>query len=647
MMSSAMRRSGHVLKRTLVRLYRPVSYGSIVVCMLILLVSLPYRTLYVTINFIIIFDILLLCITTFIGDLRNSSHPRSLRRVLFSVYRLLSLSIVGIGLMMMITLRGIPAAYLTIGPILIIDIVLLCIIMLVNKVRIHGLRSILITLRSTRFRLTLWYVAILALILLFFDSIIFATEKVGLSPYLDSYLRTRLTQIVSTYDVAGNRLKIEAARGKADVILLISPTGDVLQSSERAGTADDSVFAWSQRTMYQVRAWMQDPNWQQNNADLVARPGSSSGGSVSVYSFRSIASYDSQGFTYGFVQAVIVNQQGQVVAFLTLGTPTRVPSQLQDLLAILGIVSPLILLLSSAGGYWLADRAMRPVHTITRMVQQISETDLHRRLRLTQRDELGELGATFDHMLDRLEAAFERQRQFTADASHELRTPLSIVDLEATRALERELAPEQYQQTLTIIQQENRHMARLVNDLLLLARADAGQTTFKREEVDLSEIVVDTVERMAPLARQTGIAIQIQPLPELTVLGDRMYLMQLLTNIVENALKYSAGVGTRVDIDLGQRHRLGKAWARLRICDDGPGIAQDHLPHLFERFYRVDQSRTHSREALPGTPVGIQPAGNGLGLSIAQWIVQAHGGEIQVRSQPGQGSAFEIWLLLP
>jgi Histidine kinase-, DNA gyrase B-, and HSP90-like ATPase len=186
-------------------------------------------------------------------------------------------------------------------------------------------------------------------------------------------------------------------------------------------------------------------------------------------------------------------------------------------------------------------------------------------------------------------------------------------------------------------------MTHLVNDLLILARADAGQSRIKHEEVDVSEIVVDTVERLASLAQQAGMMIKVAPLPELTILGDRVYLVQLLTNIIENALKYGSGKGTYVDINLVQQHKQGQAWAVLSVCDDGPGIAREDLPHLFERFYRVDKTRTHSQELPPDKG---RSTGNGLGLSIAQWIAQAHGGEITVRSAPGRGSVFAIWLPL-
>jgi two-component system, OmpR family, sensor kinase len=296
------------------------------------------------------------------------------------------------------------------------------------------------------------------------------------------------------------------------------------------------------------------------------------------------------------------------------------------------------LLFSSVGGYWLASRATRPVQTITRTAQEISATDLHRRLNLRQRDEMGELAATFDRMLDRLEGAFERQQQFTADASHELRTPLSIVRTEAERVLHRPHTSQEYVQALSIISQENQRMTRLVSDLLILARADQGQSVLKCERVDLSEIVIDAAEDLSNLAEQSGIEIRLSGLDELVIWGDRLYLMQLCINLLENAITYSAGVGKHVEVKLDHRQNH----ARLQIIDEGPGIEASHLPHLFERFYRVDQSRTHT---LPTAHVS-NLSGSGLGLSIVRWIVGEHGGSIQVQSSPGKGSVFEVCLPL-
>jgi len=262
------------------------------------------------------------------------------------------------------------------------------------------------------------------------------------------------------------------------------------------------------------------------------------------------------------------------------------------------------------------------------------------------------LAATFDHMLARLEAAFKRQAQFTADASHELRTPLTIIDLEINRALTQTSSinplstqPEAYRQVLEQIQAENEQMTAMVNSLLLLARADTGQMTLDLQEVDLSDIALASVERLLPLARQSQITLATGDLPEVLVCGDPQYLGQMLTNLIENGIKYTSGIGKRVYIELAIEQ---KRWGVVRVQDDGPGISEEHLPSLFERFYRVDKARSRRQKepVQSSKPDQGKPGGSGLGLSIVQWIVQAHGGEIRVESNIGVGSLFEVRLPL-
>ncbi|HSB66916.1 MAG TPA: ATP-binding protein, partial [Anaerolineales bacterium] len=302
------------------------------------------------------------------------------------------------------------------------------------------------------------------------------------------------------------------------------------------------------------------------------------------------------------------------------------------------------LAIAITGGFWLADRAMRPVHTITQAARQISETDLHKRLNLKGRDELSELGNTFDGMLGRLQAAFERQRQFTADASHELRTPLTIIDLESNRGLSTRRSADEYERILGTIQFENRFMIRLVNNLLSLARMDAGQVKLKYESLDLSDLTSEVIERMQPLARAQGVELLVGDLPETILQGDRATLAQMLTNLVENAIKYSASV-TRpcVDISVGKLEQAGKPLAWVKVSDNGIGISPEHLSHIFDRFYQVEQSRNRAASA-DGDGSGQESSGTGLGLAIAQWIAQAHQGEIHVESLPGRGSMFEVIL---
>jgi signal transduction histidine kinase len=204
-------------------------------------------------------------------------------------------------------------------------------------------------------------------------------------------------------------------------------------------------------------------------------------------------------------------------------------------------------------------------------------------------------------------------------------------------------------------------MTRLVNNLLTMARMDAGQVVLHKQECDLSVIVSEVVERLAPLAKKDAVQLSFGELPELPVLGDRQYLMQMLNNLVENALKYSEGDHKTVELTSGSGgfNQEQAAWVRIR--DNGPGIAPEHLPRLFDRFYQVDRARTHQghdaaplsadathgAEAHQGDAGGTAAqSGTGLGLSIAQWIAQAHGGSIRVESELGKGSTFEVSLPL-
>jgi signal transduction histidine kinase len=316
-----------------------------------------------------------------------------------------------------------------------------------------------------------------------------------------------------------------------------------------------------------------------------------------------------------------------------MGSPADPYGLESRLLFTLAAGSLVTLIIALLGGYWLADRAMRPVHTITQAARTIGETDLSRRLNMKGKDELGELANTFDGMLGRLQAAFDRQRQFVADASHELRTPLTIVNLETSRALASPRKAEDYRRALAIIHSENDFMTALVNDLLTLARMDAGQAVMESLPVDLSEVALETMERLAPLAARNGIRLEAGDLPEARILGDRQNLVRMVSNLVENGIKYAAGVEKKVSIETGRT--VGTAW--VRVSDNGPGIAPEHLPHLFDRFYRIDKARTHgeSESADPQSP-----GGSGLGLSIVQWIVKSHGGEITVESQVGAGTTF-------
>jgi signal transduction histidine kinase len=464
--------------------------------------------------------------------------------------------------------------------------------------------------RSVRFRIVLWFTVILAIILCAFSGFLYYTQSSNLQAEAIRELNRRITGVVDNVQAllvqGGGQVAIpKGILLDTDVFTLINPSGQVVTSqgpippSEVIQIVSAGLQSTGRTSETPTFYWTSPTN--QN------------------YVFLITPVQDQRGINYLLIFGGILDPNALVRRFLL----TLVAGSL------------LTIAIALAGGFWLADRAMRPVKTITQTARTIGETDLSRRINSRSKDELGELANTFDAMLARLQAAFERQRQFVADASHELRTPLTIVNLETSRAIEARRSPQEYQQALRIIHNENDFMTSLVNDLLTLARMDAGQTTIEKKDLDLSDVVVDTVERLTPLATRNKVTLEAGTLPETRILGDRQYLLQMVSNLVENAIKYSIGENKRVWVETGAVD--GSAW--VRVSDNGPGIAAEHIPHLFDRFYRVDKARTREPEAGGD---GTSPTGSGLGLSIVQWIAQVHEGKVVVESTPGTGTCFEV-----
>lgn len=483
----------------------------------------------------------------------------------------------------------------------------------------HSLRAFS---SSVRVRLTLWYLAIIALIMFLFGGSFYATQTFLNASAADSRLETQLYQETQHLS-ASYKQSILSGRSPAtqhetlssgEIVLLLRPDRTVLDTR---GPLPTSI-------VQQLRTRAEN---SQPTIDLTISQPQHSG-------------WHGMDRTYRVLITPILNQNARV-AILIVGLQKEFPVSILTIWLFHGIMG---LLAAAIGGYWLAGKALRPVKMITRMANEIHATDLRRRLNLKRRDEFGELATTFDQMLGRLDAAFKRQTQFTTDASHELRTPLTIIGLEINRAFTQLHTCEEYRQVLEVIQTENEQMTAIVNSLLLLARADTGQIALHLQEVDLSDIALASVERLLPLARQRGITLSTGDLSEVLVNGDQQYLGRMMMNLVENAIKYTGGIGKRVHVELAEE--LGK-WGIIRLQDDGPGIAEEHLPFLFDRFYRVDKARSHNKEELfQVTPCREKPGGTGLGLSIVQWIVQAHGGEVLVESKMGEGSTFEVRLPL-
>jgi heavy metal sensor kinase len=287
-----------------------------------------------------------------------------------------------------------------------------------------------------------------------------------------------------------------------------------------------------------------------------------------------------------------------------------------------------MLLLASGGGWFLAHQALTPIDAITRTAQQISAEHLSGRIGHTgPNDEVGRLAQTFDAMLARLEAAFIRQRQFTADASHELRTPLTAIIGQLDVAIARERHPDQDGVTFRVLHTHAQRLARLVSDLLFLARTDAQLAVGAVEPIDLGVLVPAIVAQIEPLAAARQQTIALAPLPALVVHGNEDRLIRIVLNLLDNAIRYTPPGGT---ISLSGICAGGTI--AIAVSDTGPGIAAEHLPRLFDRFYRVDRSRSRSQ------------GGSGLRLAIAQSLAQLHGGRITVESTVGQGSTFTLIL---
>jgi heavy metal sensor kinase len=285
------------------------------------------------------------------------------------------------------------------------------------------------------------------------------------------------------------------------------------------------------------------------------------------------------------------------------------------------------LLLTAVLGVLLIRRTLGPVQSITGTARQIEESsDLSRRVGYHgPNDEIGQLATTFDHMIERLNKTFESQKQFIADASHEIRTPLTVIkgnlDL-----LKRNIAEADRKESLRAIEAEARRLSMIAGDLLLLAEVEAGQVQ-KQENVSLKELVTEELKR-ARLSTDNQ-EIVLGHIEDLRVTGDPYKLRQVLSNLVDNAIKYTPRGGS-VTLSV---FRHGD-WAKVVVSDTGIGIAPENLPHLFDRFYRVDKARSRGG------------GGTGLGLAIVKEIIEQHGGKITVDSKPGQGSVFTAWLKL-
>jgi heavy metal sensor kinase len=456
--------------------------------------------------------------------------------------------------------------------------------------------------RTVRVRLTLWYMMLLGFTLLLFSGYIALRLESSLSDQTDSALQVGVSQVISILDTTEDKP-------------LLMNTATAQNVSHRLAQAGFNV--WIRSNDGTVLNHIGD------SADIAAL-------APIVPGYNTLTFDNAEWRIY---RQKIEGANGTSIGWIEIarwleaigGTLDRL--YIQILLAV-----PFALVLAGVSGLFLAERALRPIDLITRTAQAISSGDLSQRIaHKGPADEIGRLTATLDSMLDRLQTAFERERHFSADVSHELRTPLTAIKGRVEVSLNQPRTATEYEETLRAIDRDAARLIRLTTDLLLLSRLERGSLPWHPHTVDLSDLLRSLVDYVQPLAEARQVNVQADISLGLLVQGDLDQLMRLFLNLFDNAIKYALSAGKVV-----VQARIVNGHAEVTVCDSGPGIAPEHIPHLFERFYRIEEDRSR------GT------GGAGLGLAIAAEIARWHKGRIEVQSTIGHGATFMVMLpLLP
>ena len=327
-----------------------------------------------------------------------------------------------------------------------------------------------------------------------------------------------------------------------------------------------------------------------------------------------------------------ITQHGKLFAIIQVGQSLSdlhdTEKHISKTLLEVGIIA---LIFSALGSYLLTYSAFKPIERLIQAAREIKAGDLRKRVPVPRaKDEVHALAVTLNEMIAHLDEMFTRQRRFVADASHELRTPIAAIRSKTDVALLQIDLPDEYATVLQDINLETVRLSHLINDLLALARGDEGQTRFEQEPVQLDSLAEMVAANAEALAAERQVALQVHTSGPITILGDEARLIQMIINLVDNAILYT-NPGGRVSVTV----KSTRTHATLIVQDTGIGIAPEHIPHIFERFYRADPAH-----------VRTERGSSGLGLSIVAWIIQAHKGTITVESQKGRGSTFIVALPL-
>lgn len=446
---------------------------------------------------------------------------------------------------------------------------------------------------SIGLRLTLWYSSVLALGLILFAAGVWVAASRSLTASVDDTLTQRAAAVATV--LGGSADPQDPVMEELAEYAATTPEGNLLAVRDETG-----------RELLATRG--------------IVLPWPATSGRKQF----GIASLQNRDYRTLVIRESIRGHRYDLLAATSL---EGVESLLQGLRNLLLTAAPLVLLLGSLGGYWLSRRALAPVDQITNAARTIGIRNLSHRLAAPATgDELQRLSETWNDMLERLESAVKRLTQFTADASHELRTPIALIRTTAELTLRRERSSGTYREALRQITAESERTARLIEDLLTLARADAGLPALPMARLELAPLIRDvcTQGRVLAEARQVELSADMPGQP-IYIDGNDASLRRLFLVLLDNAVKYTpAGGSVMVSLNSDERGPI------IAVRDTGIGIEASVLPHIFERFYRADASR--NRDA----------GGSGLGLSIAKWIAESHRAEIQAESVAGAGSVFRV-----
>jgi two-component system OmpR family sensor kinase len=459
---------------------------------------------------------------------------------------------------------------------------------------------------TIRARLTLWYAVGLAVPLAALSLVLYFTFREALRRRTDAFIADALTvvtrELVSERRVRSTteqaiRATVEEVRFRHLDVVVTDETGHVVAMS-----AEDP-----------------SPTLGQRSADsaavvhaLLGVPGDSSG-----------ATFERANGRYRVMMHTVRAGEGRfrVAGIYPLAGDEAVLARISELFL---IAIPLLVAAAGAGGWFLARRGLAPVAALTSRAAAIGATNLHERLPIAAEDELGALARVLNDLLDRLERSFAQQRRFMADASHELRTPATIVRTEADVTLSRDRSVDEYRESMGVVQDAARRLTRIVEEIFLLARSDAGQLVMNVSPLHLEELVHDIVRAVRPVAEDREVRLDLGEVVDAPTRADRDLLGRVLLNLLDNAIKHSPPGGV-VDV----RMQSGSGTHRVSVIDDGPGIPPELHDRVFERFFRADSARSRSESSTT--------SGAGLGLAIARRIAELHGGRLDlVESRAGR-----------